>query len=233
MNLKSLVAFGLACSMIAANQSPVFAEEDAQPDLAAICPGAAAWKSAHVDLLPDSMEKRDQARTLSQPEIRKELEERVDADQKARKALLARRGLPGEVAKIDDANDGWLFKMLKTHGMPAVDEVGEYGLHLTWVLVQHADRYPVMQDWALEGFRKRFEAGSFSGDDLARLSDRVLVRQGKQQRYGTHFDWTSGKFEPKKIGDPAEVDIERAKLGLMPLSDYGCMMANAARRLGE
>ena len=230
MYLKSLVACGLVGLMIATS---LFAEEDAEPDLGAVCPGAAAWKSAHEDLLPKSMEKRDQARTLILPEIRKELEERVDADQKARRALLARLSLPGEVARIDDANDAWLVKLLKGGGMPTVDQIGEYGLHLTWVLVQHADRYPGVQEWALEGFRKRFEAGAFSGDELARLTDRVLVHQHKQQRYGTHFDWSSGEFDPKKIGDPDEVDAERAKLGLMPLSDYECMMAQAAKRLGH
>jgi hypothetical protein len=210
---------------------PVFAEEDAELDLGSICPGAAAWKSAHADMLPGAMSKRDQARTLSRPELRKELEERVDADQAARKALLAHRGDAREAARIDEGNDAWLIKLLKENGMPTVDQVGEFGLNLTWLLVQHADRYPGVQEWALEGFRRQYQAGAFSGDELARLTDRVLLHQGKQQRYGTQFDWKSGEFNPKNIGDLDEVDIERGKLGLMPLSDYGCMMAHAAKRL--
>lgn len=50
--------------------------------------------------------------------------------------------------------------------------------------VQHADRDPQLQATVLPMFIKRYEAGELSGDDVAKLADRILVAQGKPQRFG-------------------------------------------------
>jgi hypothetical protein len=134
------------------------------------------------------------------------------------------------VTQVDDDDVAWLTRLLKQEGFPRADQIGEVGLHLVWVLVQHADRDPPLQQLALKAFERLHAANEVSGDDLARLTDRLLVNQNQPQRYGTQFDWPSGRFDPKNIADAAEVDARRRELGLMPLPDYACVMNRALSR---
>jgi len=221
----------LALLTLFVSMSVAVAQDSPGSDLGRACPGAAAWNAAHADQLPEAMKARDAARALGNPGLRHELEERVTVDQAAREALLTGRGRSGEVGRIDADNDEWLVGILKKDGFPKADQVGEYGLHLMWLLVQHADTMPKLQSLALGEFLKRFNDGEFSGDDLARLSDRVLLHQGKPQRFGTQFDWTADKFHPKPMEEPDEVAAHRRQIGLMPLDDYACMKTEELKLL--
>jgi hypothetical protein len=223
------MAGALAALALAAPASGSRAADEA----AGACPGASAWRAAHPEQAFAAMKARDAARSLGSPDVLAELRRRVDADQAARRAMLAS---PGDAAaaravnRIDDDDVAWLTRLLKKDGFPRIDQVGEVGLHLMWVLVQHADRDPPLQRLALVAFGRLHADGEFSGEDLARLTDRVLVNQGRPQRYGTQFDWASGHFDPKPIADPQGVDERRGALGLMPLADYACAMDAALER---
>jgi hypothetical protein len=220
---------GATLTLVAAASSGYAADSST-----AACPGAAAWKAGHSDASIDAMKQRDSARTLRRPDVLQELRLRVDLDQSARKQMLAHpedAAAARAVERIDDDDVAWLTRQLKKDGFPRVDQVGEVGLHLTWVLVQHADRDPPLQRLALAAFERLHAADEFPGEDLARLEDRVLVNQDRRQRYGTQFDWKSGHFDPTPIEDPEGVDARRSALGLMPLADYACMMnASLARQ---
>lgn len=60
--------------------------------------------------------------------------------------------------------------------------------------------------------------GEISSDHLAGLIDRILVEQGKPQRYGTEFEYGSYKVFP--IADPANLNRRRRQLGLPPLKGF-------------
>jgi len=217
----------------AAIASPGLAADNEPNSSGAACPGAAAWNEAHAERSVPAMKRRDAARTLSRPDVLDELQRRVASDQAARRAMLANPAdgaVVREVARIDADDDAWLRRLLEKDGLPGADQIGEFGLHLTWLLVQHADQDPPLQQWALAGFERRHDAGEFSADELARLTDRVLLEQGKTQRYGTQFDWGSGRFEPRHIDGVSDVDSRRRQLGLMPLADYACMMNSTLKR---
>ena len=176
------------------------------------------------------MNKRDAIRTLSRPDVLEELRRRVGADQTARRVMLAHPGDDAAiraVVQVDDDDVAWLTRLLKQEGFPRVDQIGEVGLHLVWVIVQHADRDPPLQRLVLKAFERLHAANEVSGDDLARLTDRILVNQNQPQRYGTQFGWASGRFDPKNIADAPNVDVRRRELGLMPLADYACVMNRA------
>lgn len=205
----------------------------ADADTAPACPGATAWRIAHSDASDAARNLRDAARTLSRPDVVAELRRRVDLDQAARRVMLAHRGddsASRAVVQVDDDNVAWLTRLLKRDGFPRVDQIGESGLHLVWVLVQHADRDLPLQRLVLKAFERLHDANEVSADDLARLTDRVLVNQNQPQRYATQFDWASGRFDPKNIADAADVDERRRELGLMPLADYACLMNSALVR---
>jgi hypothetical protein len=202
------------------------------------CPGAVAWDEAHKDQLPEAMLKRDAARSLTKPELLAEIRKRADRDQQARREWLEHQSnhlLGNEVYRIDQNNVAWLRRLVGTAGLPNVAEVGELGVHLMFLLLQHASTAPDLQQKALPILIDRYKAGELPAADLARLIDRILVEQKKPQRFGTQFDWLSGKFP---LPDPArvtEIDANRRELGLMPLADYACRMNDwfRAPRWGE
>jgi hypothetical protein len=197
------------------------------------CPGADAWRESHRDQLPAALAQRDQARTFAAPDLRAELERRFGADQRVRQELLANPGdreVRSRVRQLDADNLQWLRKLVKDNGIPTVAQVGESGVHWTWLLVQHADDDPKFQLDVQPVFAQRQAAGELPADDLARLTDRALLAAGKQQRFGTQFDWYSGQFKPKGAADNTEIEANRKALGLMPLADYACMMNGKLKR---
>ena len=59
-----------------------------------------------------------------------------------------------------------------------------------------------------------------SSRNIAYLTDRVLLAEGKKQIYGTQFQMVDGKFQPKPLEDEANVDRRRAEAGQEPLAEY-------------
>jgi hypothetical protein len=223
--VAALIVLSLAASVL-----PAQAADD---ESTSACPGEEAWKAAHSDSSNAAMNKRDAARTPSRPDLLEELRRRAGADQTARRVMLAHPGDDAAVravTQVDDDDVAWLTRLLKRDGFPHVDQIGEVGLHLVWVLVQHADRDPPLQRLVLKAFERLHAANEVSADDLARLTDRLLVNQNKPQRYGTQFDWASGRFDPKNIADAEVIDGRRRELGLMPLADFACVINRALAR---
>ena len=101
---------------------------------------------------------------------------------------------------MDSDNLLWLKKLAKDAGIPSVAQVGESGVHWTWLLVQHADDDPQFQQSMQPIFAQRHQVGELPAEDLAKLTDRVLLSAGKPQRFGTQFDWYSGQFKSKGAG---------------------------------
>jgi hypothetical protein len=197
------------------------------------CPGAAAWREAHRDQLPPAMAARDQSRAFSAPELRAELQRRFEEDQRERQLLVANskdRKILAAVQHMDADNLVWIKNLSAGTGIPTIAQVGESGVHWTWLLVQHADDDPQFQLSVQPVFAQRQAAGELPADDLARLTDRVLLAAGKPQRFGTQFDWLSGRFKPKGIVNVPDIESNRSSLGLMPLADYACMMNGKLKR---
>jgi hypothetical protein len=56
---------------------------------------------------------------------------------------------------------------------------------------------------------------------LALLEDRIAVRNGKKQIYGSQLSGDgSGTYQIDPLEDPRNVDKRRAAVGLGPLADY-------------
>ena len=63
--------------------------------------------------------------------------------------------------------------------------------------------------------------GKVTPGNLATLEDRILIRQGKKQVYGTQLKTdTSGINTLFPIEDEANVDKRRASMGMIPLKEY-------------
>lgn len=170
----------------------------------------------------------------TEPKLRQELLDRVKKDQDARFAMIAANplGSKGEVdakkraetldqlAKIDTDNRDWLKGVIDKTGWPGEARVGKVGAHAAWLLVQHADADRPFQKRCLELLEKAVSAKDAAAVDLAYLTDRVLVGEGKKQRYGTQLLTKDGKLTPQPVEDEAKLDERRKALGLQPMAEY-------------
>lgn len=66
----------------------------------------------------------------------------------------------------------------------------------------------------------RLPGEEVSRRNVAYLTDRVLLAEGKKQVYGTQFILEKGKWKPRPLEDEANVDRRRAEVGLPPLAEY-------------
>jgi hypothetical protein len=162
-------------------------------------------------------------------ELRQELLRRVKEDQDARKKyieLMTQQpgGVPEAVKKkmeeIDRTNTKRLKEIVDQHGWPGKSLVGEDGAQAAWLLIQHADLDRPFQKKCLELLRAAFKKGEVTGQQVAYLTDRVLVGENKKQLYGTQFQERDGKWAPFPIEDEANVDKRRKEVGLSTLAEY-------------
>ncbi len=80
-------------------------------------------------------------------------------------------------------------------------------------LVQHADKDGKFQKRCLE-LMKSAGKGEVAPVDIAYLTDRVLIAEGKPQRYGTQSVIENGKAMAKNVEDRANLDKRRGSWGL-------------------
>jgi hypothetical protein len=75
-------------------------------------------------------------------------------------------------------------------------------------------------------------AGEISPEKIAMLEDRVLVHQGKPQRFGTQFTLgADGLFRFAPTTDTAGLDERRSAAGIPPLKLYVCLLEDAGMRV--
>ncbi len=154
-------------------------------------------------------------------ELQNELFRRRDIDQAGRAGFTGKD--PKELRRLmemDDDNAAWFGHVIAESGWPGRSVVGEEGSHAAWLLAQHADRYPELQQRCLDLLAKAVAAGDASAADLAHLTDRVLLASGKLQCYGTQITARDGKFVPCRLVDPEAVNTRRASVGLEPIEAH-------------
>lgn len=175
-------------------------------------------------------------------DLRQELLRRVEQDQAARFAAMdwmkshggtsaigsydlapdqqvELKRLTSRIEQIDAENTKWLKTVLDQHGWPTKSLAGKDGAHAVWLLVQHADRDTKFQRHCLD-LMSKLPKGEIPPQDVAYLTDRVLLAEGKMQLYGTQFAPKDGKLQPKPIEDEPNVDARRAAVGLPPMAEY-------------
>lgn len=120
----------------------------------------------------------------------------------------------------DSLNQIKVLRILDERGWLGPDVVGPTGSSALFLVIQHADL--ATQEKYLPMMREAVKDGRASGNNLALLEDRVLMRNGKHQRYGSQIgrDPETGEHYLSPLEDPDDVDARRASVGLGPLADY-------------
>jgi hypothetical protein len=170
-------------------------------------------------------------------ELRRELAAMRKLDQDARMAVIEemkksgntdaatqkKNGMPPgfkKLQEIDRKNSARMKEIVDKYGWPGKSLVGKDGANTAWLLVQHADGDRDFQRKCLDLMKAALAKGEVSGQDVAYLTDRVLVGEHKKQLYGTQSTITNGKVKFQPIEDEANVDKRRAEVGLPPLAEY-------------
>ena len=111
-------------------------------------------------------------------------------------------------------------KILDEHGWLGVDIIGSQGNTTLFLVMQHSD-FETQKEY-LPMMREAVKKGNANGNDLAFLEDRVALRGGEKQIYGTQIapDPETGVYIILPLIDPENVDKRRAEIGLGKFQDY-------------
>jgi len=120
----------------------------------------------------------------------------------------------------DSINEIEVGKIIDRYGWLGANKVGDLANQSLWLVIQHA---PIeIQEKYLPYLRKSVEKGESEGWYLAFLEDRILMRNGEKQIYGSQstFNKETGKFHIYPIRDPENVNEKRNEIGLEPIEEY-------------
>lgn len=148
--------------------------------------------------------------------IKNELSEIYDKDQSTRTSPDLRKYL----SVFDSTNLVQVDSLITKYGWPGKSFVGAKGNNTVFLVIQHADLatqekyFPMMQ--------KSVEENESRACDLALLQDRILMRQGKKQIYGSQisFNKQTKAQEIWPIEDEKNVNVRREKAGLPTMEVY-------------
>jgi hypothetical protein len=110
--------------------------------------------------------------------------------------------------------------ILDKYGWLGADVVGVTGNVTLFLVIQHSDQET--QEKYLPMMKGAVKNGKAEGSNLALLEDRVALKQGKLQIYGSQIarDTQTQLYYVSPLEDPDNVDKRRAEVGLGPLAGY-------------
>jgi len=148
------------------------------------------------------------------PQLLKELTQRFQLDQS-----LSKEKNWEKLMNVYPKNTKWLEGIIREVGWPSQNLVGIFGEQAAWLIVQHSGDVKfqekclrLIKNLPLTNERKHY---------IAYLTDRILVRGGNKQLYGTQYDG----IQPFPIENEKELDLRRKTMGLGPFSEYHKLMA--------
>lgn len=171
--------------------------------------------------------------------IRAELEAMRETDQKYRLEVIELEKKLGRDApevkaawdkqkKIDTHNIRRLEEIVAQHGWPGKTQYGTMAASAAFLILQHSELS--YQKKYLPLARAAAQKGEMQASSLALLEDRIRLREGQKQLYGSQVTRNSaGEWEPLPLDDEAKVHELRVSVGLNPLSEY---LAGFAKRSG-
>lgn len=122
--------------------------------------------------------------------------------------------------RVDEKNTARLKKLVAEHGWLHEGRVGEKGAGAAFIIAQHADHDTDFQKKVLKHLYEAYKDENATGQQVALLTDRVRMAEGKPQLYGTQAQFRNGEVQFHPIKDSTNVDQRRANMGLPPLSEY-------------
>ncbi len=113
-----------------------------------------------------------------------------------------------------------IVKILDERGWLGANVIGNSGNSTLFLVIQHLPLE--VQEKYLPMMREAVKKGNARASSLALLEDRVSLRKGGKQIYGSQVgrDQETGEYFVSPLVDPENVDKRRAEVGLGPIADY-------------
>jgi hypothetical protein len=120
------------------------------------------------------------------------------------------------VVRLDEVDHPNLLRvvgMLPEAGWFSYSKYGREAAGAAFLIVQHGDLATQARVLPyLQAFAARGEADPLS---VAKMFDRMALREGRPQRYGTQFECQDGRWVMQApVEDPSAIDTRRAALGV-------------------
>ncbi len=124
------------------------------------------------------------------------------------------------MAEQDSLNEREVARILDERGWVGQRVVGGQANMTLWLVIQHAPLE--MQEKYLPLMKESVLARESSGNHLAMLEDRIQMRKGEPQTYGSQIirDEQTGKQVLYEIRAPEYVNQRRKEVGLGPIEEY-------------
>ena len=127
------------------------------------------------------------------------------------------KALGQKILKIDSVNVIKITSILDHHGWPSHNKVGIKACTSVFIILQHADL--VTQKKYLSLVKKAVQTNDATPSYLALLLDRIELREGRKQIYGTQykFDDKTRQRIMEPVIDPENLNKRRLSMGLSEL----------------
>ena len=161
--------------------------------------------------------------------IAEKIIELKNADFKLRARLIQNaqdsEGYNEEMEALHNSNAKMLNEIIDRIGYPTSDKVGKEASEAAWLVVQHSIGQPSFMKKCVKLLEMAVKQHKADPINLAYLSDRIAVFEGKPQLYGTQFDWDeNGEMSPKPFDNMTKVNDRRSSVSLNTLEEQTQIM---------
>lgn len=123
------------------------------------------------------------------------------------------------MAKIDEAHTRELKRLLRDISWKELSNAGGDLFIKAFFVVQHSPDHE-FQSEVLTELEPLVADGLMDTQQYAYLFDRVKLRSGALQLYGTQMECVDGEYDVTALQATETVDERRTKMGLQPLAEY-------------
>lgn len=140
-------------------------------------------------------------------------------------------GYHKEMEQLHNRNAKKLNDIMDIIGYPGIDKVGKEASEAAWLIIQHAIGQPELMRKCVRLLKDAVDEQKADPKNLAYLSDRIAVFEGKPQLYGTQFDWNeNGEMVPNFVDNITKVNERRKSIGLNTLEEQTAIIREQVKR---
>lgn len=162
--------------------------------------------------------------------LTKQMDSLYQEDQKCRIGLarLMKKEVPKEsldsmkriIKEKDSSNLVFITKLIDNQGWLTPQDIGFQGVQTLFLIIQHADLQTQKKYYPL--ILKAEKEGNMLSSNVALLEDRIAVREGRPQTYGSqgYYDSSKKKTFIYPLVDAQNLDQLRKSRGLGPMHEY-------------
>jgi hypothetical protein len=119
----------------------------------------------------------------------------------------------------DERQTAELKQIIHEKGWPTISLVGIRASQDAALILMHSPDHDFQRQLIPE-LQELAEDEKIVGSDIEIIVDKVLVSEGRPQRFGTQFSISNSHVQMEPVEDPAHLDQRRAQYLLVPMTYY-------------